>query len=137
MNRAHAVAAALVCALALRTIFVVSGYHVDRTDAEVALAREIDRHDGMTAVALESAWRFGWHLYLVRLHAVEDLTPDDTGSREQLRAALERRPVDLVAISAFTCERLDCAEALAVSGFHEVPYDAAPRARYRTYERDK
>ena len=137
VNRAHAVAVALVCALVLRTIFVVSGYHVDRTDAEVALAREIDRHDTITSVALESAWRFGWHLYLVRLHAVEDLTPDDTVSPEELRAALERRPVDLGAISAFTCERRECAESMRASGFREMPYDAAPRARYRMFERNK
>jgi hypothetical protein len=130
-----AIAVALVCGLGLRTVFVVSGYHVRRTDAEVALAREVDLDTNVKSAAFEAAWRFGWHLYLVRLSRVDDLTPQDVASPEELRVAIGRHPVELVALSGGACKRLACADILLESGFRELTYPSGPAAGYRTFRK--
>jgi hypothetical protein len=112
-------AAALLVALPLRCVAHAAAYHVNRSDAQVALASVLDARPEAQAIAVEQAWKFGGHLYF-RLHrVVDDLSTEDLASAASLTTATRRHAIRAVAISATPCEGTRCDELLLSAGFRE------------------
>jgi hypothetical protein len=128
-------AAALLVALPLRCVAQAASYHVNRSDAQVALASVLDARPEAEAIAVEQAWKFGGHLYF-RLHrVVDDLSAEDLASAASLTAATRRHAIRAVAISATSCEGTRCDELLLSAGFRENVNRIAKDAGYRVFER--
>jgi hypothetical protein len=116
------------------TILSISGFHVQRSDAEVALARSLAVERNVSGVAVEQLWRWGGRIYLGHFPALVDL--DGRLARPQdLATVAQDASVSIIALRTETCVRLECGESLRGAGFEERVSAESSAATYKVFAR--
>jgi hypothetical protein len=105
----------------------VGGYQVYRTDAEVALGRELGREPETVGIAVEQLWRLGGRLYLGNRQVV------DLESLERPIEAVRDSTVELIVLPADRCDDWSCEERLGRAQWREVTSSVARSAGFRAF----
>lgn len=125
---------ALTAALAASTLISISGFHVQRTDGEVALARSMAAEPDVTGLAVEQLWRWGGRLYLGGIPALTELD-GLAGSAAELAVIAQQPAMTAIALRSETCDRLGCGDVLRDAGLEDRTSPAATAAGYRIFKR--
>lgn len=125
---------AVTAAVAASTLISISGFHVQRTDGEVALARSIAAEGDVTGVGVEQLWRWGGRLYLGGFPALLDID-GRVGSAAELAVIAQQTSLTVIALRTDTCDRLDCGEVTRASGLDDQSTPQTTAAGYRIFRR--
>jgi hypothetical protein len=127
-------AAAIVIGTALVTLMSINGFHVRRSDGEVALARTIAPAQDLSGAGVEQLWRWGGRIYLAHVPNLVELD-GRVGAPADLAAISQDASMTWIALRTDTCDRLGCGDVLRASGYDDRSTPASIETGYRIFRR--
>jgi hypothetical protein len=115
------VALILVVGFSTSLVFEAGGFRFRRSEDGVRVARFLAAQPDVRRVAAEQLWQLGGRIYLRRVPAVIDVSPERIGDRSYLSSILSTSEPQWLALRRQDYERYDYQSFLGAAGFAEAP----------------
>ena len=129
-------AALLVFTLAGVFLFEASGFHLEKSESGIEMARFLATRQDRDGIAIEEIWRAGGRLYLGGKHPLINIDSALMGDQAALTLCISRESISWIGIRDDSIRKYGRMALLNINGYKEVKFSRhSRRENYRLFQR--